>query len=332
MAMSLGTVLLCGGTGSFGRAFIRTLLARNLADRIVSLSRNAEMRYKLEQDFPDPRLLVVPGDVRQPADLDAAYDGPIDVIVLASAEKHIGTGQSHQHYVRSINVQGSLNVLDFAARRGVTRLLALSTDKACHPINAYGQSKADMERLLVQANGRDGVRVSLVRYGNVVGSSGSVLPLFIRQRAQGRLTVTDLRMTRYHMSLSDDADIRVFQEPGRRPVISAVGLVLTALDRMAGSEIFIPRIPSGTIANLAREVGPGCVIEEIGIRSGEKLDEELVCAAEADRCWATPDGLYVLLPTPEAVPRFAASRVPAGFTYTSGQDPQPLRVELETLA
>ena len=331
--MNLGTLFIAGGSGSFGRAFIRTILAHDLADRVISLSRNAELRYRLEQECHDPRLLVVPGDVRQPHDLEAAYAGPVDTVIVASAEKHIGTGQSHAHYVRSTNVLGTLNVLDFAARRRAARFVALSTDKACAPVltQAYGQSKAEMERLLVQANDRDGVRVSLVRYGNVAASSGSVIPLFIQQRQTGRLTVTDRRMSRYWMALSDDGPVRLFQEPGRQPTLSAVGLVLFALEHMAGGEIFVPRIASASVEQIARAIGPDCRIEEIGRRDGEKLHEQLIDVTEALRTWDLGCGVYALLPTTEAVPAYpGAVRVPVGFSYSSDRDIQPVVFEQET--
>lgn len=334
----LGTTLITGGTGSFGRAFITHVLAHDLVDRIVSVSRNAEMRYRLEQDIPDRRLIVVPGDVRHLADLEAAFDGPIDTLIHAAAEKHIGTGQTHEHYVRAINVGGAVQVSHFAIGRGVRRVVALSTDKACAPLNAYGHSKAVAEQILTigapTAAALAGVstRFSVVRYGNVVGSSGSVLPLFIRQRASGRLTVTDLRMTRYFMALSPSAAFQVYQEPGRRSVMSAVDLVLFALEHMAGGEIFIPEIPSATIANLADELRGDAVVDEVGIRDGEKLHEELVAPAESDRCWRTEQGVYVLMPTASDIPSIAADRVLRGFAYTSADHPQPLRIELEARA
>lgn len=324
--MSLGTVLITGGSGSFGRAFISYLLKHDLADRIVSISRNAEMRYRLEQDMADPRLIVVPGDVRYSADLEAAYDGPVDVLIHAAAEKHVGTGQTHSQYVQAINVGGAKHVIGYARRQGVQTVIALSTDKACAPINRYGQSKLDAEALFVRATSEHGPRFSVVRYGNVIGSSGSVLPLFVRQRTAGRLTVTDLRMTRFFMSLSPDSDCRVYQEPGCRAVMSAVELVMYAIEHGRGSEVLIPTIPSGTIQNLAQEVGPNCRIEEIGIRPGEKLHEELIASDESRRAWVTTDGVFILMPD-DRVPSQPARRVPEGFTYTSADSPQPMRLE-----
>lgn len=327
----LGTVLVTGGTGSFGRAFIRYVLAQGLVDRVISVSRNAEMRYRLEQDLHDPRLLVVPGDVRHWDDLEAAYEGPIDLIVHAAAEKHIGTGQTHGHWVAAINVGGAANVARFALQCRVPRVVALSTDKACAPINTYGRSKAEAEHIFTieapaAARYANETRYAVVRYGNVVGSSGSVIPLFIRQRESGTVTVTDRRMSRYWMPLSPEADVRVFQEPGGRAALSAVELVLYAVEQMQGGEIFVPRIPSASVQDLAAAIAPGCDIREIGIRDGEKLHEDLIAVDEAERTWETPDGIFVIVaiggqPPPGSV------RVPAGFTYSSDQHLQPVRFQ-----
>ena len=338
---ALGTVFLTGGTGSFGRSFIRHVLTHDLVDRVVSVSRNAEMRYRLEQEVPDPRLVVVPGDVRILDDLKACYAGPVDVIIHAAAEKHIGTGERHEQYVRSINYDGAQNLIRFAINREVARVVALSTDKACRPVNAYGRSKAAAEQAFVMANQwvvPTKSRFAVVRYGNVVGSSGSVLPLFIRQRATGRLTITDRRMTRFFMPLSDTSDFQVFQEPGRRPVRSAVSLVLYALMAMSGGEVFVPKIPSGTIEDLAKQVGPHqvgphCRIEEIGIRPGEKLHEDLIAPEESAWCrYFGGDEVFVLTPG-HIRETLGQPKVPHGFSYTSADHPLPLRLEMtEALA
>ena len=323
------TILITGGTGSFGRAFIRTLLATT-DDRIVSVSRNAELRYELEQAHLEHvrsgRLQVLPGDVRQASDLEPAFALGIDVVIHAAAEKHIGTGQKYAQYTWGVNVGGAHAIIDLATRYGVSRVVALSTDKACEPVNFYGQTKADAEAAFLQADAeglgplflRIGPLFSLVRYGNVVASSGSVLPLFLQQRASNRLTITDRRMTRYFMPISDPpfCEFPVYQRG--EPVMSAVRLVQTALQDMRGGEIFVPRIPSARIQELAEQIGPACQIDEIGMREGEKLHEALISAAEAERTYVRPDGLFVMLaahrhPDPDWV------KVPAGFSYTSEQ-------------
>ncbi len=314
--VTFGTVFLTGGTGSFGRAFIAHLLKYDLAERIISVSRNAEMRYKLEQDFPDPILTVVPGDVRRLDDLLHCYDGPIDTIVHAAAEKHVVTGEKHAHYVDSINVQGAINVVDLAMIRHASTLVALSTDKACNPINAYGKSKAKAEKIIADAG------YTSVRYGNVAGSSGSVIPLFIKQQHTGEITVTDRRMTRFHMPLSPESSIMVYDNG--TPVMSAVELVIYAIRNGIGGEIFVPRIPSSTVESLALGF-PNCVIREIGIRPGEKMHEDLVSVQESNRCWLNNDGLYVIQFGEENfTPN--AERVPNGFSYTSNSGPQMLTV------
>lgn len=328
------TILISGGSGSFGTAFIRALLKMPQGPaRIISVSRNASKRYELEQAFPDPRLRVVPGDVRLLDDLEAAVEGSrVDVICHAAAEKHIGTGERFGHYVRSTNCDGAMNVIELARRHMIPRVLALSTDKACNPINVYGDTKSYAEALFVRADGLvPRSRFSLVRYGNVVGSSGSVIPLFIKQRREGKLTITDRRMSRYFMALSDDADIQVYQEPGRAKVLSAVGFVLWALEHMRGGEIFVPRLPSATIQNLADEIGRGAEIEEIGIRPGEKLHEDLISTSEADRCWDTGEQIYAVLPEWRQ-PLAGWVKVPQGFSYNSGQSPQALKYEVGAAA
>ena len=316
--MTFGTLLITGGTGSFGRAFIAHLLKRDMAEKIVSVSRNAEMRYKLEQDFPDSRLLVVPGDVRYANDLEHCYRGQIDTVVHAAAEKHIVTGEKYTHYVTDINVRGAKNVVHWATTHRVSTLVALSTDKACSPVNAYGKSKAKAEKIV-----SDGGFTS-VRYGNVAGSSGSVIPLFLRQQKTGEITITNRNMTRFHMPLSPDADVMVFEEPDARPVMSAVELVIYAIKHGSGGEIFVPRIPSSTVGALALGF-PDCVVREIGIRPGEKMHETLITKQESNRCWLNEDGVYVILREAEMKIE-NGKRVPVGFRYTSADDPQMLQV------
>ncbi len=309
------TLLITGATGTFGRAFVQTALASGVA-RIIALARNAEMRYRLQQDHPDPRLLVVPGDVRILADLYRACEaaGSIDVIIHAAAEKHITTGQAFRPYVYDVNVRGASNVITAAAMFRIPRIIALSTDKACEPVNYYGETKAHAERLFIDAS------YTVVRYGNVVGSSGSVVPLFLQQRAHGRITITDRRMTRFFMPVSDDGSWGVWQEPGRQRVMSAVGLVVYALEHGVGGDLLVPTIPSGTIANLAAQLAPGCLIEETGIRDGEKLHEQLIATDEVPRTYRLLEGVFVVKPEP--VPYMTP--VESTFRYTSDVDPQPL--------
>lgn len=311
------TVLLTGCSGTFGWAFIRYALRQGV-DRIVGVSRNAEMRYRLQQAYADPRLIVVPGDVRIPADLDRAADvaGQIDLLIHAAAEKHVSTGQLYREYTYDVNVRGAEHVVALAASAGIERVVALSTDKACEPVNYYGETKALAEQVFLMA-GR-----TVVRYGNVIGSSGSVLPLFLKQAARGRITITDRRMTRFFMPVADDSPWGVIQEPGGQPVMSAVGLVAYAIEHGIGGQIFVPTIPSGTILDLAEQIGPGCTIEETGIRDGEKLHEQLIADDEVPRTYRFLDGVYVV----HQAPVHYMAPVESTFRHRSDVNPQPLRI------
>lgn len=318
------TLLITGGTGSFGRAFIRTILATTKVDQVISVSRNAELRYELEQEHLEAvktkRLHVLPGDVRSLDDLTPAFKLRPDVVVHAAAEKHIGTGQQYKAYTYGVNVVGAQNVINLAVAAGVSRVVALSTDKACEPVNFYGETKQEAEEEFLAADAeRCGPRFSLVRYGNVVASSGSVVPLFLQQRESGRLTVTDRRMTRFFMPIADPPFCEFPVSQNGEPVMSAVRLVLTALREMQGGEIFVPTIPSARIEDLARAIAPEAEIVETGIRDGEKLHEMLISPREAGRThYRTEDGVYVVLPE-ERFGLTYALRVPQGFSYTSEQ-------------
>lgn len=310
------TILLTGGSGTFGHAFVRYALTQG-ASRIVAMSRNSEMRYKLQQSSSS--AIVVPGDVRVMSDIRRAFTvaGHVDIVIHAAAEKHITTAQAFQDYTYDVNVGGARHLIDVALSRGVPKVVALSTDKACEPINYYGQTKAEAERLFVSAG------YVCVRYGNVIGSSGSVIPLFIQQRISGRITVTDLRMTRFFMPVAPDSPWMAIQEPGSRRVMSAVELVNYAIHLGGGGEIFIPSIPSGSIADLAGKVGPGCVIEEVGMREGEKLHEILVARDEVCRTYRCADGIFAVLSKPVTY----LPLVEPTFQHTSDVDPQPIELE-----
>jgi UDP-N-acetylglucosamine 4,6-dehydratase len=311
------TVLITGGTGTFGSAFVRHALAMNAA-RVIAVARNSEARYRLQQAYRDPRLTVWPCRVDVKADVEAVFAlaGHIDLVVHAAAEKHVTTGEMFAGYTRDVNVGGAYHLIDVVNRDRSTRLIALSTDKACEPCNFYGETKAEAERLFIAAGH------TVVRYGNVVGSSGSVMPLFIRQRAAGRITITDRRMTRFFMPIADDSPWRVQQMPSGHAVMSAVGLVQFAIEHSHGGEIFIPTIPSGTIQNLAEQIGPECVIDETGIRPGEKLHEKLVADDEVSRTYRLIDDVFVVEPAPV----FYMTPVEPTFRYTSDVDAQPLQI------
>jgi len=331
----LGVVFITGGTGSFGRALIAHILKNNLASRIVSVSRNAEMRYRLEQDFAaavaSGSLIVAPADVRDITDLRCSYEGDIETVFHAAAEKHITTGETHGHYVNSINVNGAHNVWQFATERKASKFVALSTDKACEPVNAYGKSKADAEQFFVRAG------AIVIRYGNVVGSSGSVIPLFLRQIDSGkRITVTSRDMTRFFMPLSPDSQFTVEQHRvGHKlvtPVLSAVELAIYAANHGRPGEIIVPKIPSSTVGDLADAVARLNVSEvvevvEVGVRPGEKMHEMLISSSEAGRTtYREHVGVYVVRPNHYADINAGDSWLGDQWAYTSNNNPQPISV------
>ena len=275
------SVLVTGGTGSFGKAFIRRLLADFEPRRVVVFSRDELKQYELRQELgDDPRLRWFIGDVRDRARLEQAFNG-VEVVVHAAAMKQVDTAEYNPFECIATNVLGAENVINAAIGCGVQRVIALSTDKASSPANLYGASKLCSDKLFVAGNhyvGGSSTRFSVVRYGNVVGSRGSVVPLFRQLASIGKLPITDDRMTRFWITLPQ-----------------AVQFVVDSFDRMQGGEIFVPRIPSTTIVDLATAIAPDAEQEIIGIRPGEKLHEEMISANDAHRTRAHPDH-YVILP------------------------------------
>ena len=275
------SVLVTGGTGSFGKAFIRRLLADFEPRRVVVFSRDELKQYEFRQELgDDPRLRWFIGDVRDRARLEQAFNG-VEVVVHAAAMKQVDTAEYNPFECIATNVLGAENVINAAISCGVDRVIALSTDKASSPANLYGASKLCSDKLFVAGNhyvGGSSTRFSVVRYGNVVGSRGSVVPLFRHLASTGTLPITDDRMTRFWITLPQ-----------------AVQFVVDSFDRMQGGEIFVPRIPSTTIVDLATAIAPDAEQEIIGIRPGEKLHEEMISANDAHRTRAHPDH-YVILP------------------------------------
>lgn len=305
------TVLVTGGTGSFGKAFVHALLERANVRKLIVFSRDEQKHYALSQQIRDPRLRCFVGDIRDRDRLKTAFRG-VDVIVHAAAMKHVPICEYNPLEAINTNITGARNLIEMAIECGVQRVVALSTDKAVAPANLYGATKLCMERLLIAANAYSGdlpTRFSVVRYGNVMGSAGSVIPLFEKQRERGRLTITDKRMTRFWISMD-----------------GAVRLVLQALNMMQGGEVFVPKLPTTDIETLAEAIAPGVPREEIGIRPGEKLHETLISPEEASR---TIDLGPVLMIQPE----FGDARKPEGspvnddFYYASDRD--DLRLTLE---
>ena len=280
MDLSGKTVLLTGGTGSFGTAFVERMLRDNPDTTIRVFSRDELKQSEMQERFSDGRLRYFVGDIRNRSRLTRAAQGA-DVIVHAAAMKQVPACEYNPFEAVQTNVLGAQHVVDAAIDAGVPKVIALSTDKAVNPVNLYGATKLCEEKIIVQGNAyaaQSDTRLSCVRYGNVVGSRGSVVPLFRRQVAEGRLTITDERMTRFWITLDQ-----------------AVDLVLFALEHMTGGEIFIPKIPSMRVVDLAEAMAPGMKREIIGIRPGEKLHEILLTVDEA-RHAVDADEVYVVLP------------------------------------
>lgn len=315
------SILITGGTGSFGKAFVKTLLERHPGvRRIVVFSRDELKQYEMAQLFPErkyPCMRYFIGDVRDAQRLQRALEG-VDVVVHAAALKQVPAAEYNPFECIKTNVLGAQNVIDACLDQGVKRVVALSTDKAAAPINLYGATKLCSDKLFVAANNIKGsrdMRFSVVRYGNVMGSRGSVIPFFLSQRATGTLPITDPTMTRFNISLQE-----------------GVEMVLWALENALGGEILVPKIPSYRITDVATAIGPNCRQTVVGVRPGEKIHEEMITASDSLN---TVDlgAYYAILPSAgsysvdDYVARTGAQRVPEGFSYDSGANPDFLSVE-----
>jgi UDP-N-acetylglucosamine 4,6-dehydratase len=308
-------VLVTGGTGSFGKKFVEIMLREYHPKRLVIFSRDELKQHDMRSSgFDDPSLRYFIGDVRDAGRLQRAFSG-VTVVVHAAALKQVPACEYNPFEAIQTNIMGGRNVIDAAIDQGVERILALSTDKAVNPINLYGATKLCAEKMFVQANayaGAQPTRFGCARYGNVVGSRGSVIPVFLEQRKRGRITITDARMTRFWLTL----------EHGVRFVISSI-------EQMHGGEIFVPKIPSMRLVDLAEAVAPGCLVEFIGIRPGEKLHEVLVSEDEA-RNTVELDEMYVIKPSHPWWKQgnwVHARELPADFRYTSDSNEQWLSHE-----
>lgn len=283
MNLDGANILITGGTGSFGKTFVKHVLSAYEPERLIVYSRDELKQFQMRQDFPvaeNPNLRMFIGDVRDRDRLDRVMDG-VDIVIHAAALKQIPTAELNPLETIKTNVLGGANVIDAALNHNVDKVIALSTDKAANPINLYGATKLCSDKLFVAANGTgmNQTRFSVVRYGNVVGSRGSVIPYFLAQRSTGRLTITDEQMTRFLITLD-----------------KGVAFVLECLDSMLGGEIFVPKIPSVKVTQLAQVIGPDCEHEVIGIRPGEKLHETMITEDDA-RLTIEFDGHYVIQPT-----------------------------------
>jgi len=307
-------VLVTGGTGSFGQMFAKTILGRYRPKRLIVFSRDELKQSEMARDLSDPCLRYFIGDIRDLERLRRALQG-VDVVVHAAAMKQVQACEYNPFEAVKTNVMGAANLIEASIDAGVKNVIALSTDKAANPINLYGATKLCAEKLFVQGNsysGSGGTSFSCARYGNVVGSRGSVVPIFLDQRASKNVTVTDERMTRFWITLQQGVDC-----------------VLRCLDIMCGGEIFVPKIPSMRIMDLVAAVAPGCQVTFTGIRPGEKMHEVLVSEDEAHHTVELED-LYVIKPThPWWSPEHwtDAPLVPEGFRFTSDANKNWLSAE-----
>lgn len=321
------SILVTGGTGSFGKRFIKTVLERYEPKRLVVFSRDELKQYEMAQDF-DPKvhrsLRYFIGDVRDRERLMLAMRG-IDVVVHAAALKHVPAAEYNPTECIHTNVIGAENVMLAAMRSGVQKVMALSTDKAVNPINLYGASKLAADKIFVAANnlaGNDGPGYSVVRYGNVVGSRGSVVPFFQKLAASGAdsLPITDTRMTRFWITIQQGVDF-----------------VLSCLEMMKGGEIFVPKMPTVSVVDLARAIAPQLAHRLVGIRPGEKLHEVMVAEEYARDTVELPDR-FIVEPSPRYwtvdVLKTGAMPVSDGFRYASDNNPDKLDHErlMELLA
>jgi UDP-N-acetylglucosamine 4,6-dehydratase/5-epimerase len=297
-------VLVTGGTGSFGKKFAEVLTTNYHPKNLRIFSRGELLQMEMHNAFRDDRLRFLIGDVRDKGRLNRAMNG-VDIVIHAAAMKQVPTCEYNPIEAIKTNIDGSVNIIDAAIDNSVEKVMAISTDKAVHPVNLYGATKMVAEKLFIQANSYAGLRktkFSVVRYGNVVGSRGSVIPLFKEQAKTGTITITDERMTRFWITLDQ-----------------GVRFVIQSLELMQGGEIFVPKIPSMLVTDLADVAAPGAKIEQIGIRPGEKLHEVMITEDES-RHAKEFDSHYVV------EPEFAFWRsthyqngrsLPEGFRYSS---------------
>ncbi|MDH4380609.1 MAG: UDP-N-acetylglucosamine 4,6-dehydratase (inverting) [Gammaproteobacteria bacterium] len=315
------SILITGGTGSFGNAFVRTVLQRHPdIRRLVVFSRDELKQFEMAQVFSEkkyPGLRYFIGDVRDESRLRRALEG-IDIVVHAAALKQVPAAEYNPFECIKTNVLGAQNLIEACLSNGVQRVVALSTDKAAAPVNLYGATKLCSDKLFIAANnitGRRDLRFSVVRYGNVMGSRGSVIPFFLERRTGGVLPITDPRMTRFNISLQEGVD-----------------MVLWSIENAWGGEVLVPKIPSYRITDVATAVAPECRHEIVGIRPGEKIHEEMITSSDSA---STVDlgRYYAILPTgaqytlEDYCAKTGAKPVAPGFAYDSGTNPDFLSVD-----
>ena len=315
------SVLITGGTGSFGKMFTRLILERHpKVRRLVILSRDEQKHFQMAQDYPEHEYKAIRyfiGDVRDRERLLRAFEG-IDIVIHAAAMKHVHIAEYNPSECIKTNVEGAENVIAAALETGVKEVVALSTDKACAPINLYGATKLTSDKLFIAANnirGKRDIRFSVVRYGNVMGSNGSVMPFFLQKKKEGVLPITDQDMTRFNISLQDGCQ-----------------MVFDAIEKAWGGELFVPKIPSYKITDVARAIAPECKQEIVGIRPGEKLHEEMITASDSMNTYDIGKYYAIIPQNPmfdkdEFIQHFDARLVDKGFSYNSGNNTEWETVE-----
>jgi UDP-N-acetylglucosamine 4,6-dehydratase len=315
------SILITGGTGSLGKALTRTILRKwPNVNRLVIYSRDEQKQFQMDQEFPESKFKSIRyfiGDVRDYERLKRALAG-IDYVIHAAAMKHVHIAEYNPDECVKTNIGGAENVIRAALNTNVTKVVALSTDKACAPINLYGATKLTSDKLFIAANNIKGskeISFSVVRYGNVMGSNGSVIPFFMEKKKTGVLPITDVNMTRFNISLD-----------------AGVEMVLHALENAWGGELYVPKIPSYKIMDIADAIGSQCKKEVVGIRPGEKIHEEMITASDSFNTYDLGK-YYVILPSlpnwdlKSFITTFNAKKVVPGFSYNSGDNSEWETVE-----
>lgn len=315
------TILITGGTGSLGKALTSHIFSEypNIK-KLVILSRDEQKQFQMAQEYPEkdyPQIRFFLGDVRDQERLLRAFQG-VDIVIHAAAMKHVHLAEYNPDECIKTNIGGAQNVIHAALETGVQDVVALSTDKACAPINLYGATKLTSDKLFVAANnikGKNPIKFSVVRYGNVMGSNGSVIPFFIKKKNEGTLPITDVSMTRFNISLQGGVD-----------------MVIHAIKNAWGGEIFIPKIPSYKITDVAKAIAPECQLSIVGIRPGEKIHEEMITSSDSYHTFDLGKYFTILPSVPnfdleKFISNFNAVKVEEGFNYNSGTNTEWETVE-----
>ncbi|MBO6532573.1 MAG: UDP-N-acetylglucosamine 4,6-dehydratase (inverting) [Muricauda sp.] len=309
------SILITGGTGSLGKALTQHIFEKHPdVRRLIIFSRDEQKQFQMAQEYPQekfPQIRFFIGDVRDKDRLIRAFKG-VDYVIHAAAMKHVHLAEYNPEECIKTNIGGAQNVVDACFETNVQRVVALSTDKACAPINLYGATKLTSDKLFIAANnikGHNPIRFSVVRYGNVMGSNGSVIPFFIKRKdSDGILPITDPEMTRFNISLQ-----------------GGVEMVMHALEHAWGGELFVPKIPSYRIMDVAEAIGPDCEKPIVGIRPGEKVHEEMITPSDSFYTYDLGKYYAILPSTPnwqmdDFIKSFNAKKVPKGFSYNSGNN------------